>query len=54
MKIKRGSILMTTGTMLLCAALFLLLYNRNEDRCAESKTSDIVNELKSQMPIQNI
>ncbi len=41
---------MTTGTMLLCAALFLLLYNRNEDRCAESKTSDIVNELKSQMP----
>lgn len=50
MKIKKGNILMVLGTMLLCAALFLLLYNRNEDRHAESKTADIVNELKSQMP----
>lgn len=41
---------MTAGTMLLCAALFLLLYNRNEDSRAESKTAEIVNELKEQMP----
>ncbi|MGN0584031.1 MAG: sortase [Ruminococcus sp.] len=50
MKIKRGTYLMAAGTMLLLAALFLLLYNRNEDNQAEKVTSDILTELKAQMP----
>ena len=41
---------MTAGTMLLLAALFLLLYNRNEDNQAEKVTSEILTELKAQMP----
>ncbi|MDE6021542.1 MAG: sortase [Ruminococcus sp.] len=50
MKIKRGTYLCAAGTVLLAAALFLLLYNKNEDNRAASKTTDILQELKDQMP----
>lgn len=50
MKIKRGTILMTAGTVLLLAALFLLLYNWNQDSRTEARTASVLEELKAQMP----
>ncbi len=50
MKIKRGTYLCIVGIILLLAALFLLIYNREEDSRAESRTADILAELKEQMP----
>lgn len=50
MKIKRGTYLCIAGIVLLIAALFLLIYNREEDSRAESRTADILAELKEQMP----
>ncbi len=50
MKIKRGTYLCIAGIVLLLAALFLLIYNREEDSRAESRTADILSELKEQMP----
>ncbi len=50
MKLKRGTLLMAAGTVLLLAALFLLLYNWNQDYSTETKTAIILEQLKSQMP----
>lgn len=50
MKIKRGTYLMAAGTVLLLAALFLLLYNRNEDYQAGEMSTNVLTELKEQMP----
>lgn len=41
---------MAAGTVLLSAALFLLLYNWNQDSRAEQRASDILEQLKEQMP----
>ncbi len=50
MKIKRGTYLCIAGTVLLLAALSLLIYNRAEDSRAEYRTADILAKLKEQMP----
>lgn len=41
---------MTAGTVLLLAALFLLLYNMNQDNRTETRTASVLEQLKSQMP----
>lgn len=50
MKIKRGTYLCIAGAVLLLAALFLLIYNHEEDSRAESRTADILAELKEKIP----
>ncbi|MGN0629795.1 MAG: sortase [Ruminococcus sp.] len=50
MKICRGKILMVAGAVLLIAALFLMLYNRGESSRAKTQSSEILSELKEQMP----
>ena len=41
---------MVSGTVLLLAALFLMLYNWNQDSRTESRTVSILEQLKEQMP----
>ena len=41
---------MVTGTVLLLSALFLMLYNRNESIRAKTNSTEILSELKEQMP----
>ncbi len=41
---------MVTGTVLLLAALFLLLFNWNQDSRTEARTVSILEQLKEQMP----
>ena len=41
---------MVTGTVLLLAALFLLLFNWNQDAQTEERTVNILEQLKEQMP----
>lgn len=41
---------MVTGTMLLLSTLFLMLYNRNESIRAKTNSTEILSELKEQMP----
>lgn len=50
MKIRRGTCLCIAGTILLIAALFLLLYNRGEDSHVRKVTNEVLDELKDQMP----
>ncbi len=50
MRKTRGLCLMAAGTVLLLAALFLLLYNMNQDYTAQQKTDSILVQLKEQMP----
>lgn len=50
MKQKKGIYWMITGAMLLIAALFLVLYNLNEDRAGEESSARILSELKEQLP----
>lgn len=50
MKINRGKIFMLSGVLLVIAALFLTLYNRNEDIRAETKSARMLAQLKEQIP----
>lgn len=50
MKKTRGICLMTAGIVLLFAALFLVLYNWNQNIQAEKRTYDILTALKEKMP----
>lgn len=49
MRTKLGMLCMTIGTVLILLALFLLVYNRNEDHKAEELSAEILTELKDQI-----
>lgn len=48
-KNKMGIICMVTGAVLIVSALFLLLYNRSEDKKAGRASGEIVTELKNDL-----
>lgn len=47
MKRKLGTFLLGLGTVLVCAALFLLIYNQTEDRAAGKKAEEILKEIQA-------
>ena len=50
MKNKKGLFLIITGTMMLSASLFLVFSNFRQDRESSENASEILSELKQQIP----
>lgn len=54
MRIKKGSLLITTGLLLMAAALCLGLYNLQENRKAEESAADTVEQLQLLLPTEPV